>query len=76
MNATDANTRVPDTHPTPEDAAQVDLVLARAGLTVSSEDRERLVRIYPMIREWAEGVRLPETRYAEPAVIYPATFER
>jgi hypothetical protein len=29
-----------------------------------------------MIEEWTSGLRLPETRYAEPAVIYPATFDR
>ena len=57
-------------------ATQVDLVLARAGLPVSPEERERLIRIYPLIQEWTSGVRLPETRYAEPALIYPATFER
>jgi len=57
-------------------AAQVDLVLARTGLPVSPEERERLIRIYPMIAEWTSGLRLAETRYAEPAVIYPATFDR
>ena len=61
---------------TPDVAAQVDLVLARTGLPVSAEDRERLIRVYPMIEEWTSGLRLPETRYAEPAVIYPATFDR
>ena len=55
---------------------QVDAVLARTGLPVTPEERERLVRIYPMLLEWQAGVRLPETRYAEPALIYPATFER
>ena len=29
-----------------------------------------------MIEEWTSAVRLPETRYAEPALIYPAAFER
>jgi hypothetical protein len=62
--------------PTPDAAAQVNCVLVRAGLTVTAEERERLVRLYPMIREWTDGVRLAETRYAEPALIYPATFER
>jgi hypothetical protein len=61
---------------TPDVAAQVDLVLARTGLPVSAEERERLIRVYPMIEEWTSGLRLPETRYAEPAVIYPATFDR
>jgi hypothetical protein len=56
--------------------AQVDGVLARTGLPVSAEERERLIRLYPAIQEWLAGVRLAETRYAEPAIIYPATFER
>ena len=61
---------------TTDAATQVDLVLARAGLPVTPEERERLIRLYPMIAEWTSAVRLPETRYAEPALIYPATFDR
>ena len=61
---------------TSDAAAQVDLVLARSGLPVSPEERERLIRIYPMIEEWTSALRLSETRYAEPALIYPATFDR
>ena len=61
---------------TPEATAQVDLILARTGLRVTDEERERLIRVYPMIDEWTAGLRLPDTRYAEPALIYPATFER
>jgi hypothetical protein len=57
-------------------ATQVDLVLAQTGLPVTPEERERLIRIYPLIREWTSAVRLPETRYAEPALIYPAAFKR
>jgi len=63
--------------PSQADAAtQVDAALARTGLPVSARERERLIRIYPLIAEWTAAVRLPETRYAEPALIYPATFER
>jgi hypothetical protein len=65
-----------DTTNTTEAAAQVDLVLARTGLPVTPEERERLIRLYPTLAEWTGAVRLPETRYAEPAVIYPATFDR
>ena len=65
-----------DTTDATDVAAQVDLVLARTGLPVTPEERERLIRVYPMIAEWTSGLRLPETRYAEPAVIYPATFNR
>ena len=56
--------------------AQVDAVLARTGLPVTPDERERLIRLYPLIQEWTAALRLSETRYAEPAVIYPATFER
>ena len=65
-----------DTTNTTDAAAQVDLVLARTGLPVIQEERERLIRLYPMIAEWTDALRLPETRYAEPAVIYPAAFDR
>ena len=44
--------------------------------TLLAEERERLIRVFPMIDEWTGGLRLPETRYAEPAIIYPATFDR
>ena len=64
------------TRSTADAAAQVDLVLARTGLPVTPEERERLIRLYPMIAEWTSALRLPETRYAEPALIYPATFDR
>jgi hypothetical protein len=56
--------------------AQVDAALARAGLPVSARERERLIRIYPLLAEWTAEVRIAETRYAEPALIYPATFDR
>ena len=61
---------------TTSDEAKVDMVLERTGLPVTPAERERLIRIYPMIAEWTDGLRLPETRYAEPALIYPATFNR
>jgi hypothetical protein len=62
--------------PTTDAESQVDLVLARTGLPVTPEERERLIRLYPLIQEWTSALRLPETRYAEPALIYPAAFER
>ena len=58
------------------DEEEVDRILARAGLPVTEEERERLIRLYPMVSEWTSAVRLAETRYAEPALIYPATNER
>ncbi len=56
--------------------AQVALVLQRTGLPVTPEERDRLVRLFPSIREWTDGLRLEETRYAEPALIFPAATER
>lgn len=53
-------------------ATEVDQVLVRAGLKLTAEDRERLVRVYPVIRGLLPQLRLPEARYAEPALIYPA----
>ncbi len=61
---------------TTDATAQVDLVLARTGLVVTPEERERLIRVYPMIAEWTGGLRIPEISYAEPAFIYPASNER
>jgi hypothetical protein len=57
-------------------AAEVDLVLKRAGLAVSDEERERLIRLYPTVQGWGDQLRLAETRYAEPALIYEATDRR
>ncbi len=56
--------------------AQVALVLQRTGLPVTPEERDRLVRLFPSIKEWTDGLRLAETRYAEPALIFPASTER
>ena len=56
--------------------AQVALVLQRTGLPVTPEERDRLVRLFPAVKEWTDGLRLTETRYAEPALIFSATFER
>ncbi|MFN8634760.1 MAG: hypothetical protein U0893_12965 [Chloroflexota bacterium] len=55
-----------------EARAAVEAVIARTGMQVSDEERERLVRLYPLVRERTEALRMVETRYAEPAIIYPA----
>ena len=65
---------IPQVETTPE--REVDRVLAAARLPVTEEERARLIRIYPFVSEWTAAVRLAETRYAEPALIYPATYER
>ena len=36
------------------------------------EEYERLLRWYPVLRAQAARLRIPEVRYGEPALIYPA----
>lgn len=58
---------------TTEEAAEaVDFVLKLARLPVSEDERERLVATYPAMRAMADSLRIPEVRYGEPAIIYPA----
>ena len=52
--------------------AAVDAILLRAGLPVIPEEYERMVRNYPVIQEQLAALRIPEVRYGEPAIIYPA----
>jgi hypothetical protein len=54
----------------------VDFVLTTKGLPVTDEERERLEATYPVMVEMAASLRIPEVRYGEPALIYPATLER
>lgn len=53
-------------------ATAVDTILARNGLPVSEAERERLIRFYPLVRDWMEQLRMVEARDAEPVLIYPA----
>ena len=53
-------------------ATAVDSILARTGIPVSEAERERLIRFYPLVRDWMEQLRLVEARDAEPVLIYPA----
>jgi hypothetical protein len=55
-----------------EAAAAVEAVIARTGMVVSEEERERLIRLYPLIKERNEQLRMVEARYADPAMVYPA----
>jgi hypothetical protein len=56
----------------PSDKHAVDLILSLAGLSMNDDEYERLLRMYPKLREQAAALRIPEVRYTEPAVIYPA----
>jgi hypothetical protein len=63
--------------PSQEEArAAVDFVLTTNGLPVTDEERERLVATYPAMREMVAALRIPEVRYGDPAMVYPATLDR
>ena len=47
----------------PESGSVIDLATA---------EYERLLRMYPKLREQAAALRIPEVRHTEPAIIYPA----
>jgi hypothetical protein len=49
-----------------------DALLARAELVVTGDEYDALLKMYEVIEERVAELRLPEARYAEPAVIYPA----
>ena len=49
----------------------VDAILARARVRIADpEEYERLVRNYPLEQERLAQLRLPEVRYAEPAMVF------
>jgi hypothetical protein len=54
----------------------VDTILGLARLPMIEEEYERLLRWYPMLRAQAAELRIPEVRYGEPALIYPALEHR
>jgi hypothetical protein len=49
---------------------QLDTLLDRARLSVDQDEREHLLRIFPVIRESIAALRPAETRYAEPAMVF------
>ena len=54
----------------PSTTEAVDTMLGVAGLSMSDDEYQRLLRIYPTLREQAASLRIPEVRYGEPAIIY------
>jgi hypothetical protein len=52
-------------------AAIVDQRLARDGVAIDQEERTRLIELVPVAQEWVRRISVPETRYAEPALIHP-----
>ena len=56
----------------PSTKVAVDTILGHFQLPVTEEEYERLLREYPFIRQRAAALRIPEVRYGEPAMTYPA----
>jgi hypothetical protein len=56
--------------PSPKEA--LDTILGLARLPMIEEEYERLLRTYPLLRAQAAELRIPEVRYGEPAIVYPA----
>jgi hypothetical protein len=55
------------------DPAAVDAMLAAAGLTVSADERAKLLEMYAMYKPGVAAMyALPETRYEAPALVFPA----
>lgn len=50
-------------------------LLAAAGMSLPDDKVELYVRIYPKLRASADALfAIPEIRYEQPAVIYPASI--
>ena len=57
----------------PSTQVAVDTIIGIAHLPVNEDEYERLLRWYPLLREQAAGLRIPEVRYGEPALICRAS---
>lgn len=56
---------------TPDVETTVRGLLAAGGLSLTDEQVEKYVRVYPMLRAAADALyAIPELRYEQPAVIY------
>jgi len=60
---------------TDDTATTVRSLLGVAGLTMSDEEFELFVKIYPGLRSAAYALYLPEVRYAEPALNFDARWD-
>lgn len=56
--------------------AAVDAALARARLTVTPEEYEQILRNYPIVLSQLQALRIPDVRYGEPSIIFPAITAR
>jgi hypothetical protein len=62
----------PSESPTPG-AGAVDAMIAAAGLSMTPEERERLLEMYALYRPGIEALyALPEARYEAPALVFQA----
>jgi hypothetical protein len=52
-------------------AAYIDQRLARDGVTIDEEERQRLIDLVPVAQEWMQKLSMPELRYAEPGLTNP-----
>ena len=52
----------------------VKTLLDMQGISVSAEEFETFVRLYPKMREQADSLYIPETRYEDPALIFSAAW--
>jgi hypothetical protein len=53
----------------------VKALLDAAQLTMSDEEFELFVKTYPTLREGADNLYIPETRYEDPALIFDASWQ-
>jgi hypothetical protein len=59
--------------PQPPSAKEaLDMTLGLAKLPIEEDEYAQLLRMYPLLKEQAAALRIPEVRYGEPADIYPA----
>jgi hypothetical protein len=59
----------------PDVETTVRALLAAAGMSLPDDKVEMYVRIYPKLRASADALfAIPELRYEQPAVIYPAAI--
>lgn len=56
----------------PSTKLALDMTLGLAQLPIEEEEYAQLLRMYPLLKEQAAALRIPEVRYGEPADIYPA----
>jgi hypothetical protein len=51
-------------------AAIIDQRLARDGVTVDAEERDRLIGLVSVAQSWIQQISGPEIRYAEPGITH------